>query len=89
MGTGRVGKAVSLSRAHVYPAKRNVGELEKHNDYNAKQHKWEKSIENSFFNKRFWRSNFDKIVCSRSVSDSVNYSNTYRKATKRSSIHGD
>ena len=37
------------------------------------RHKWEKSIQNSFFNERFGRSDFDAIVCSKSVSDSVNY----------------
>ena len=49
-----------------------VGELEAHNDYSTKRHKREKSIQNSFFNERFGRSDFDAIVCSRSVSDSVN-----------------
>lgn len=37
------------------------------------RHKWEKSIQNSFFNERFGRSDFDAIDCSKSVSDSVNY----------------
>lgn len=70
---GELGKRLHFHALMHIPPNTMVGELEEHNDYSTKRHKREKSIQNSFFNERFGRSDFDKIVCSKSVSDSVNY----------------
>ena len=70
---GELGKRLHFHALMHIPQGAMVGELEEHNDYSTKRHKWEKSVQNSFFNERFGRSDFDAIVCSRSVSDSVNY----------------
>ena len=47
------------------------GELEEHEDYSTKRHKREKSIQNSFFNERFGRSDFSKVSNSYEVGDSI------------------
>jgi predicted metallopeptidase len=70
---GELGKRLHFHALMHIPQGAMVGELEEHNDYSTKRRKWEKSMQNSFFNERFGRSDFDAIVCSRSVSDSVNY----------------
>lgn len=70
---GELGKRLHFHALMHIPQGAMVGELEEHNDYSTKRRKWEKSVQNSFFNERFGRSDFDAIVCSRSVSDSVNY----------------
>ena len=48
-------------------------ELEEHEDYSTKRHKREKSIQNSFFNERFGRSNFSKVSNAFEVGDSIKY----------------
>ena len=70
---GELGKRLHFHALMYIPPNAMVGKLEEHNDYSIKRHKWEKSIQNSFFNERFGRSDFDAIVCNKSVSDSVNY----------------
>ncbi len=70
---GKLGKRLHFHALMYIPQDAMVGQLEEHNDYSTKRHKWEKSVQNSFFNERFGRSDFDAIVCSRSVADSVNY----------------
>ncbi len=70
---GELGKRLHFHALIYIPPNAMVGELEEHNDYSTKRHKWEKSVQNSFFNERFGRSDFDAIVCNKSVSDSVNY----------------
>lgn len=70
---GKLGKRLHFHALMYIPPNAMVGELEEHNDYSTKRHKWEKSVQNSFFNERFGRSDFDAIVCDKSVSDSVNY----------------
>lgn len=64
-----------------------VGELEEHSDYSTKRHKWKKSVQNSFFNERFGRSDFDAIVCGKSVSDSVNYMLKYLSKSEEKVVY--
>lgn len=49
------------------------GELEEHEDYSTKRHKREKSIQNSYFNERFGRSDFSAITNRQQVADSIKY----------------
>lgn len=49
------------------------GELEEHEDYSTKRHRREKSIQNSFFNERFGRSDFSAVKNAYEVGDSIKY----------------
>ena len=49
------------------------GELEEHEDYSTKRHRREKSIQNSFFNERFGRSDFSAVNNAYEVADSIKY----------------
>lgn len=49
------------------------GVLEEHEDYSTKRHRREKSIQNSYFNERFGRSDFSKVSNVFEVSDSIKY----------------
>ena len=49
------------------------GVLEEHEDYSTKRHRREKSIQNSYFNERFGRSEFSKVSNVFEVSDSIKY----------------
>ncbi len=55
------------------PPNAMVGELEEHNDYNFKTHKRQITNQNTFFNERFGRSDFNKISHQSEVEDSVYY----------------
>lgn len=50
-----------------------VGEFEEHNDYNFKTHNRQITNQNTFFNERFGRSDFNKISNQSEVEDSVYY----------------
>ncbi len=50
-----------------------VGELEEHNDYNFKTHNRQITHQNTFFNERFGRSDFNAISHQSEVEDSVYY----------------
>ena len=49
------------------------GELEEHEDYSTKRRRREKSIQNSFFNERFGRSDFSAVNNIYEVGDSIKY----------------
>ena len=49
------------------------GELEEHEDYSTKRQRREKSIQNSFFNERFGRSDFSAVNNAYEVADSIKY----------------
>ena len=60
--------------ALVYiPEGQMPGELEEHEDYSTKRHRREKSIQNSFFNERFGRSDFSAVNNIYEVGDSIKY----------------
>lgn len=49
------------------------GELEEHEDYSTKRHRREKSIQNSYFNEKFGRSDFSAVNNIYEVGDSIKY----------------
>lgn len=55
------------------PLNAMVGELEEHKDYNFKTHNTQVTNQNTFFNSRFGRSDFNKISHQSEVEDSVYY----------------
>ncbi len=55
------------------PPNAMVGELEEHNDYNFKTHNRQITNQNTFFNERFGRSDFNPISHQSEVEDSVYY----------------
>lgn len=60
--------------ALVYiPEGQMPGELEEHEDYSTKRRRREKSIQNSFFNERFGRSDFSAVNNIYEVGDSIKY----------------
>ena len=60
--------------ALVYiPEGQMPGILEEHEDYSTKRHRREKSVQNSFFNERFGRSDFSAVNNAHEVGDSIKY----------------
>ena len=60
--------------ALVYiPEGQMPGELEEHEDYSTKRRRREKSIQNSFFNERFGRSDFSAVNNIYEIGDSIKY----------------
>ena len=55
------------------PPNSMVGQLEKHNDFNFKTHNRQITNQNTFFNERFGRSDFNAIAHQSEVEDSVYY----------------
>lgn len=55
------------------PPNAMVGQLEEHTDYNFKTHNKQVTNQNTFFNERFGRSDFNKIAHQSEVEDSVYY----------------
>jgi len=55
------------------PPNAMVGQLEEHNDFNFKTHNRQITNQNTFFNARFGRSDFNKIAHQSEVEDSVYY----------------
>lgn len=55
------------------PPNAMVGQLEEHNDYNFKTHNRQITNQNTFFNERFGRSDFNAISHQSEVEDSVYY----------------
>lgn len=70
---GELGQRLHFHTLVYIPPDGMVGELEEHNDYSTKRRRWEKSLQNSFFNGKFGRSDFLPVTNTREVSDSVKY----------------
>ena len=68
---GELGQRLHFHALTYIPEGEMPGELEEHEDYSTKRHKREKSIQNSFFNERFGRSDFSKVSNSYEVGDSI------------------
>ena len=75
MGTsGVLYRTPALSRFLIYiPPNAMVGQFEEHNDYNFKTHNRQVTNQNTFFNERFGRSDFNAIAHQSEVEDSVYY----------------
>ena len=70
---GELGHRLHFHALIHIPPNGMIGELEEHNDYSTKQHRRKKSLQNSFFNERFGRSDFSPITNTSEVSESVKY----------------
>ena len=70
---GEQGQRLHFHALAYIPDGQMPGELEEHEDYSTKRHRREKSIQNSFFNERFGRSDFSGVNNAYEVSDSIKY----------------
>lgn len=70
---GELGQRLHFHALTYIPEGGMPGVLEEHKDYSTKRHKREKSIQNSYFNERFGRSDFSAITNRQQVADSIKY----------------
>ena len=70
---GERGERLHFHALTYIPDGQMPGELEEHEDYSTKRHRREKSIQNSFFNERFGRSDFSAVNNAYEVADSIKY----------------
>ena len=70
---GELGERLHLHALVYIPEGGMPGELEEHNDFSTKKNRMEKTIQNSFFNKKFGRSHFSEVHNSYEVADSIKY----------------
>lgn len=70
---GELGQRLHFHALTYIPEGEMPGALEEHEDYSTKRHRREKSIQNSFFNDRFGRSDFSKVNNAFEVGDSIKY----------------
>ena len=68
-----MGERLHFHALTYIPEGQMPGVLEEHEDYSTKRHRREKSIQNSFFNERFGRSDFSKVNNAYEVADSIKY----------------
>lgn len=70
---GEIGQRLHFHALICVPKGTMPGTLEQHQDYSTKRKQWENTLQSSFFNDRFGRSDFDAIEHERQVADSVGY----------------
>ena len=70
---GELGERLHFHALVYIPEGQMPGELEEHEDYSTKRRRREKSIQNSFFNERFGRSDFSAVNNIYEVDDSIKY----------------
>ena len=70
---GEIGQRLHFHALICVPKGTMPGTSEQHRDYSTKRKQWENTVQNSFFNDRFGRSDFDAIKHERQVADSVGY----------------
>lgn len=70
---GELGDRLHFHALAYIPEGQLPGVLEEHEDYSTKRHRREKSIQNSFFNERFGRSDFSAVNNAYEVGDSIKY----------------
>ena len=70
---GELGERLHFHTLAYIPDGQMPGELEEHEDYSTKRRRREKSIQNSFFNGRFGRSDFSAVNNIYEVGDSIKY----------------
>ena len=70
---GELGQRLHFHALTYIPENGMPGMLEEHEDYSTKRHRREKSIQNSYFNERFGRSDFSAITNKQQVADSIKY----------------
>ena len=70
---GELNKRLHFHALVYIPEGQMPGVLEEHEDYSTKRHRRGKSIQNSFFNERFGRSDFSAVNNIYEVGDSIKY----------------
>ena len=70
---GELGDRLHFHALVYIPEGQMPGELEWHEDYSTKRRRREKSIQNSFFNERFGRSDFSAVNNIYEIGDSIKY----------------
>ena len=70
---GEEGQRLHFHALAFIPDGQMPGVLEEHEDYSTKRNRREKSIQNSFFNERFGRSDFSAVTNTYEVADSIKY----------------
>ena len=70
---GEQGQRLHFHALAFIPDGQMPGVLEEHEDYSTKRNRREKSIQNSFFNERFGRSDFSAVTNTYEVADSIKY----------------
>jgi len=64
-----------------------VGSLEEHTDYNFKLHKRTTTIQNTYFNKRFGRTDFEYIASNKELYKEINYILKYLEKTEEKIVY--
>lgn len=70
---GELNERLHFHALAYIPEGQMPGELEEHEDYSTKRRRREKSIQNSFFNERFGRSDFSAVNNIYEIGDSIKY----------------
>ena len=70
---GEQGQRLHFHALAYIPDGQMPGVLEEHEDYSTKRHRREKSVQNSYFNEKFGRSDFSAVNNVYEVSDSIKY----------------
>ena len=70
---GEQGQRLHFHALAYIPDGQMPGVLEEHEDYSTKRHRRKKSIQNSFFNERFGRSDFSAVNNAYEGADSIKY----------------
>ena len=85
-------RAPETKRLHFHglfaiPNESMVGTLEEHSDYNKKSHRRTITLQNTFFNKKFGRSDFEPIVSQMDLSKELSYIMKYLEKTEEKIVY--
>lgn len=64
-----------------------VGKLEIHRDYNTTKHQMQETVQNSYFNKRFGRSDFESLGGPEAVRQALGYITKYMEKTGEKMVY--
>ena len=85
-------RAPETKRLHFHglfsiPEGAMVGELKEHSDYNIKSHRRTKTLQNSYFNKKFGRSDFEEIKNNIDKHKELSYIMKYLEKTEEKIVY--
>jgi len=85
-------RAPETKRLHFHglfsiPEGAMVGELKEHSDYNIKSHRRTKTLQNSYFNKKFGRSDFEEIKSNIDKHKELSYIMKYLEKTEEKIVY--
>jgi len=85
-------RAPETKRLHFHglfsiPQSAMVGELFEHSDYNLKSHRRTKTIQNTYFNERFGRSDFEEIKSNVDLNKELSYIMKYLEKTEEKIVY--